>query len=43
MAPTPNPGDRAPDFRLLSHLDKPYSLETFAGRPLVLVFVRHLA
>ncbi len=43
MAPNPNPGDRAPDFHLISHKDKPYSLEDFAGHPLVLVFVRHLA
>ena len=42
MSP-PNAGDRAPGFRLISHDGKPYSLEDFAGQPLVLVFVRHLA
>ncbi len=43
MSPVPNPGDQAPDFRLTSHEGKPYALEYFAGRPLVFVFVRHLA
>ena len=43
MSPVPNSGDHAPNFRLTSHEDRPYSLEDFAGRPLVLVFVRHLA
>ncbi len=43
MSPVPNPGDRAPDFRLNSHEGKQYALEDFAGQSLVLVFVRHLA
>jgi peroxiredoxin len=43
MSPVPNPGDHAPNFRLTSHESKPYALEHFAGRPLVLAFVRHLA
>ncbi len=43
MARGPNSGDHAPNFRLTSHEDKPYSLEDFAGQPLILVFIRHLA
>ncbi len=43
MSPVPNSGDHAPNFHLTSHEGKPYALEDFAGRPLVLVFVRHLA
>jgi peroxiredoxin len=39
----PNPGDPAPRFHLTSHEGKTYSLEEFAGQPLVLVFIRHLA
>lgn len=43
MTQKPHIGDRAPAFRLISHEGKTYSLEDFAGRALVLVFVRHLA
>ncbi len=43
MSDGPNPGDRAPDFRLTSPDGKAYSLDDFAGRALTLVFIRHLA
>ncbi|MFB3053497.1 MAG: redoxin domain-containing protein [Dehalococcoidia bacterium] len=43
MSPIPNAGDPAPAFRLTSHEGKTYSLEKFAGQPLILVFIRHLA
>jgi len=31
-------GDKAPEFRLKSHLDKEYSLSDFRGNTTVLVF-----
>jgi peroxiredoxin Q/BCP len=31
-------GDKAPDFKLKSHLDKEYSLSGFRGNTTVLVF-----
>ena len=43
MSASPDVGDRAPAFRLTSHEDKSYTLEDFSGRPLILVFIRHLA
>jgi cytochrome oxidase Cu insertion factor (SCO1/SenC/PrrC family) len=43
VSPIPNAGDPAPAFRLTSHEGKTYSLEKFAGQPLILVFIRHLA
>jgi peroxiredoxin len=43
MSAGPDVGEPAPPFHLNSHEGKTYSLEKFTGRPLVLVFIRHLA
>lgn len=43
MARGPNPGDPAPPFALPLVDGHRYRLEDFAGRPLTLVFLRHLA
>ncbi|MCH8345883.1 MAG: redoxin domain-containing protein [Chloroflexi bacterium] len=43
MSASPDVGDPAPPFHLKSHEGKTYSLETFAGQTLILVFIRHLA
>jgi peroxiredoxin len=39
----PDPGDFAPDFRLELLGGRSVCLGDFRGRPLVLVFLRHLA
>ncbi len=36
------PGMRAPDFLLNDIYDRPVSLEQYSGRPLIIVFMRHL-
>lgn len=36
-------GDPAPDFTLPDHLGNPWRLADHRGRPVVLVFHRHLA
>lgn len=38
-----NPGDPAPDFAALGPAQEPVRLADFAGRPLLLIFLRHLA
>lgn len=42
-APSPTVGDPAPDVRLVDHTGAPWRLSDHAGRPVVLVFHRHLA
>jgi peroxiredoxin len=36
-------GDRVPDLSFQQADGTPFSLGTFAGRPLLLIFLRHLA
>ncbi len=39
----PRVGQRAPDFKLLLTDDRTVSRDDFLGRPLLLIFLRHLA